>query len=73
MIDHIGEFEFGLKQEDHTNRFMSSEQFLEKFKTAENRIFVCIRREDYNRFFEFFKCSYKIFDVNKDFVLIVNK
>lgn len=73
VIDHIGEFEFGLTLEDHSERFMSSEKFLKKFAEAKNRIFVCMTRQDYGKFFKFFKCNYKIFDVTKDFVLVVNK
>jgi len=73
VIDSIGELEFGVTHEDHSDRFMNSEKFLEKFKNANNRIFVCIRREDYNKFFAYFNCSYKILEVSKYFVLVVNK
>lgn len=73
VIDSIGELEFGITHEDHSDRFMNSEKFLEKFKNAQNRIFVCIRREDYNKFFAYFNCSYRILEVNKYFVLVVNK
>ena len=73
VIDYIGELEFGVTHEDHSDRFMDSEKFLDKFKNANNRIFVCIKREDYNKFFSYFNCSYKILEVNKYFVLVVNK
>lgn len=72
VIDHVGEFEFGIKAEDHSKRFMVREAFVEKFKNAKNRIFVCIARNEFSHFCSFFKCEYRILEVTKDYVLIVN-
>ena len=72
-IDHIDELQFGVNAENHANRFMDHQAFVEKFKTAENRIFVCIARDEFDRFCSFFKCEYRILEVTKDFVLIINR
>ena len=72
VIDHIGELQFGVNAEDHSNRFMKMDAFIEKFKTAKNRIFVCIARDEFDEFSKRFKVGYRILEVNKDFVLIIN-
>ena len=72
-IDHLGELEFGTKAEDHSDRFLGCEAFVDKFKNAKNRIFVCIARNEFDRFCNFFKCEYRILEVTKDFVLIINR
>lgn len=72
-IDFVGELEFGVNHLSQNTRFLSEDDFFKKFESAKNRIFVCMRRHKFDKFSKKCNSEYRIIEVNKDFVVLINR
>lgn len=68
-----GELEFGINQIGNDDRFLSENEFFKRFQKSEQRIFVCMKKNKFEKFMKKCDSGYTILKVTKDFVVIINR
>ncbi|MDR2766392.1 MAG: glycosyltransferase family 39 protein [Holosporaceae bacterium] len=73
VVDFVGELEFGANAEKNNGKLISNDDFWALWKTARERIFLLMSRDNYREVFRTANLSHKVLDFNRYFIVIINR